>query len=408
MRHDGDARAILGGVGPAAVAVAVDLLPAALAGTTAPLLPLGPDEAAPPDPVPAPPGAAALLRTSGSGGRRRLVALAGPTLVASARATHERLGGPGRWVLALPIHHVAGLQVLVRAHLAGAAGVDRPLVVAGTGDGFRPAELVRALATLPDDGVPRYTALVPTQLERVLRQPAAAAALAGVDAVLLGGAAPPPGLLARARAAGVNAVVTYGMTETAGGCVYDGVPLAGIDVGVVDGRLVLAGPTLALGYVTPAGALDDGGGGDPGATAFVVRDGRRVLLTADLGEIDAAGRVHVLGRADDVLVTGGEKVHPLPVERLLGAVPGVAEALVVGIPDPEWGQSVTALLVLEPGAAAPRLAELRSLVTARLGRAHAPRGAVVVERLPLRGPGKPDRQAAATLAAGILAGPVDV
>lgn len=413
MRHDGDARVILGGTSPAAVASAVTALPTALAGSGPTLVPRDPRAPAPPPPA-GTPGAAVVLATSGSGGRPRPVALGGAALLASATATHARLGGPGRWLLALPIHHVAGWQVLVRAHLAGRAGLRNPLAVVGDGGTFHPEALAETVAALPDDA-PGYTALVPTQLVRVLAHPAAAAGLARLDAVLLGGAATPADLLARARGAGVRVVTTYGMTETAGGCVYDGLPLDGVSVAALDGRLEISGPTLALGYIAADGSLEEaarpaaGSGGavpgEPEASSFVLRGGTRRLRTGDLGTVDAHGRVTVLGRADDVLVTGGEKVHPVPVEHLLATRPGIVEAVVVGLPDAEWGTAVTAVVVLEPGAAAPPLADLRALVGEALGRAHAPRAVVVVDRLPRRGPGKVDREAAARLAAGILSRP---
>lgn len=339
-----------------------------------------PDEAGPRVPA----GVAVVLRTSGSTGTPRDVLLSAAALRASGEATLRRIGGPGAWLLVLPPDHVAGLQVLARAAMAGTAAH-----VAPSGP-FRPAAFAAAAAALPASGR-RYTSIVPTQLVRLLDDEAGRAALRRFDAVLLGGSGIPPALLEEAAAAGVPVVTTYGMTETCGGCVYDGVPLDGVRARLADdGRVLLAGPVLAEGYLDRP-ELD--------AATFVVDDaGTRWLRTSDLGRFDAAGRLVILGRADDVIITGGVNVSPAPVEELLAGLPTVREACVVGVPDDEWGQAVVALLVVGP-AGPPSLAEVRALVTGRLGAAAAPRRLVVVDALPTRGPGKPDRRAATALAA---------
>lgn len=331
-----------------------------------------------------PAGTAVILRTSGSTtGTGHLVALSAAALVASARATHERLGGPGRWVLAVPAHHVAGLQVLVRSVVAGTAPV-----LLDTSPGFDPAALAEAVAAMPDDA-PGYLSLVPTQLVRVLDAgPRAVVPLRRLAAILVGGAATPTAALAQARAAGLRVVTTYGMTETGGGCVYDGVPLPGVRVRTTaDGRVEIAGAMLASGY------LDDADGGP-----FAVEAGERWLRTSDRGRLDRGTqgvRLTVLGRVDDLINTGAVKVSPTAVERLAG--PGV---VVVGVPDDEWGELVTAVTT-----AAGSLAELRAAVSAELGAAHAPRALVRVDALPLRGPGKVDRLAVVRLAREALAEP---
>ncbi len=172
-----------------------------------------------------------------------------------------------------------------------------------------------------------YLSLVPTQLGRALD---AGVRLDGYAAVLVGGAACPPALVERARAAGVRVVLSYGMTETCGGCVYDGEPLPGVEVAVgADGRIAVGGATLFAGYRF----------GPPQVGPHV---------TGDLGALDDSGRLTVLGRADDVIVTGGENVSPQAVEAALAAHPAVREAAVVGAPDPEWGQAVVAYVVLAP------------------------------------------------------------
>jgi len=183
--------------------------------------------------------------------------------------------------------------------------------------------------------------------------------LRGFDTVLLGGAAAPPALLEQARAAGVRVVPTYGMSETGGGCVYAGTALTGVQVEVDDGLVRLAGPTLAAGYrLRP----------DLTAEAFV----GGWFVTGDLGRLRPDGRLEVLGRADDVIVTGGEKVAPAAVEAALAEHPAVAEVAVAGVPDPEWGARVMAAVVLRVGASLT-LAQAREHVAARLGRVAAPR-----------------------------------
>lgn len=321
------------------------------------------------------------LRTSGSTGAPRTVLLSACALRASAAATHDRLAGPGHWLLALPTDHVAGVQVLVRSVLAGTTPT-------ATTSPFRAAAFVAAVGAMPAGG-PRYTSLVPTQLVRLLDDAAATAALRSFDAVLLGGAAAVPDLLARARAAGVAVVTTYGMTETCGGCVYDGRPLAGVSTRLDDdGRILLAGPVLADGYL---------GRPDLDGEAFVQVDGIRHLRTSDLGAW-SDGSLVVLGRADDVLVSGGVKVPPVLVESVVAGLPGVADTCVVGVPDAEWGQAVVALVVAGADARPPTLAQVRAAVTDALGPAHAPRHLVVTDSLPVRGPGKIDRRAATLLA----------
>ncbi len=442
---------------PARVAELVDALAAALDGGP-PVLPLPVGMRV--EVTRAPAGTAVVVATSGSTGAPKLVALSAAALRASARATEARLGGPGRWLLALPAEHVAGVQVIVRALLAGAA----PVVLDLRG-GFRPGGFAAATAAL--DPGRRYTSLVPTQLRRILDAATVAGdaagdatgagrgggrdrgggasgaggALAALDAlrsyaaVLVGGAALDPGTRERARSVGVRVVTTYGMSETAGGCVYDGVPLDGVTVDLdPDGRILLGGRTLASGYLQPDGTpgphadgtpglhpedtlgpADGGRGDDPTpdrastqaaidrtpdrASAQAAFDGGR-FRTGDLGRW-RDGRLEVLGRADDMIVTGGEKVAPAAVERVLAAQPGVHAACVTGIPDAQWGQVVVAAVVWET----PRSAEaLRKAVRAALGRAAVPRRIVAVAEIPLRGIGKPDRAAVARLVTAAAAG----
>ncbi|MFY0408523.1 AMP-binding protein [Solicola sp. PLA-1-18] len=314
-----------------------------------------------------------VVRTSGSSGRPKDVVLSRRAVTSSARATHARLGGPGRWLLDLPVTAVAGLQVLVRSLLAG----TEPVVAADHPD------LASAVGALGTGGARAYASLVPTQVHRLVRD-GQVGVLAALDALLVGGAGMPVRLRQACADAGVNVVRTYGMSETAGGCVYDGVPLDGVAVRIdADHGVHLAGPVLFDGY-----------GGDPDRTAAVLRDGW--FATDDLGELDLDGRLRVLGRSDDVVVSGGVNVSLPAVTEALLAVDGVADALAVGVPDEEWGTRVVACVV----GAAP-LTTLRDAVEASgLPRAWGPRAVVALDALPLLPGGKVDRVALRALAAG--------
>jgi O-succinylbenzoic acid--CoA ligase len=322
--------------------------------------------------------AAVVVPTSGSTGEPKGALLPASALLASSHATLDRLGGPGTWLLALPATHIAGIQVLVRSIVAGTTPVSLDLAGGFTSGGF-------ARAASDVEGARRYTALVPTQLVRLLSAGGAGLkALLSFDAVLVGGAATSPALLAQAVDAGVRVVTTYGMSETCGGCVYDGVPLAGVSVATDDtGRLTVGGPVVFAGYRLR-----------PDLTAASLVDGR--YLTNDLGSI-VDGRVTVFGRADDVIVSGGENIAPAAVEAALSGHPGVREVAVVGVPDAVWGAQVVAVVV--PADEVPSLESLRTHVAASLGRRAAPARLVVVADLPRLALGKIDRTAVRTLAA---------
>jgi O-succinylbenzoic acid--CoA ligase len=362
---------------PAAVWELDAAVHAMLAGGEA-VAPLGPGQPIPPrDPGPG----QVVITTSGSTGAAKYVQLNATALRASAAATHARLGGPGQWLLALPAQHVAGLQVLVRAALAGI----RPAVLDLRG-GFDPTRFstaARRLAAKTSEAGRCYTALVPTQLARLLdTEPSP---LVAFDAVLLGGAATPAELVRRAGAAGVRVVTTYGMTETAGGCVYDGWPLDGVHLRMAGndaeaGRIELAGPMLATGYLDA-----------PEEDVRALRGGW--YRSSDLGRIDEQGRLQVLGRADEVIVTGGLKVVPAEVEAVLTGLPGVAAACVLGLPDPEWGERVTAVVIPTDPARPPDPGALGVAARSLLSRAQVPKEIILLDALPLRGVGKPDRGA---------------
>ena len=406
-----------------------------------------------------------VLRTSGSTtGTGKLVGVSMDALVASARATHKRLGGPGIWVLALPAYHAAGVQVLVRAAVAGthvfnaykeggfdpqhvAQVIDAACVAAADCDaassfdddavsscaGGVGGEAEGALAA-DDSGraCPVYTSLVPTQLRRALDDEQLRGALARLDAVLIGGAAADAQLLEQAKAAGIRVVTTYGMSETCGGCVYDGQPLPGVsmDVDQATGAIWLSGPMLATGYLgdeertrrcfvsrpdtqagegtsdagetasaaesTEAGAGGPGAGSDAGAG----EPARRWFITSDRGQI-VDGRLQVLGRLDDVIISGGIKVEPGPIEALLALNPLVSECAVVGLPDLQWGQVVTAVVVpasmpglgrVDEGAI---LAQIRVYLEQKLSGAQCPKQVLLADALPYKGIGKVDRRALA-------------
>lgn len=313
---------------------------------------------------------AVVVSTSGTTGTPKGALLTADALRASATATHARLGGDGRWLLALPAYHIAGLQVLVRSTLAGTTPVTVPA-------SFDPRELPSAVAALGSGR--RYASLVAVQLDKCLQAPAAAEALADLDAVLIGGGPMPAGMGERAEAAGVTVVRTYGMSETAGGCVYDGVPLDGVEVRIDNSRVLLGGATVAKGYRNPVSP-------DPFAEPGWFR-------TDDLGAVDDSGVLRVLGRVDDAVSTGGLTVLPQLVEAALADHPAIADCAVFGVPDERLGQRVVAALVLKPGTSAPDVAELRAHVARTHDATAAPREVHIVDELPRRGIGKLDRRA---------------
>jgi len=313
---------------------------------------------------------AAVVSTSGTTGAPKGAMLTATAMTASAGATHRRLGGPGQWLLALPAHHIAGLQVLVRSVIAGRA----PVALSAT---FEASELPAAVAAMRPGR--RYASLVAAQLDKALADPAACAALAELDAILIGGGPTPARVAERAAAADISLVRTYGMSETAGGCVYDGAPLDGVRVRVdVDGRVALGGVTLAKGYRNPPEH-------DPFAEAGW-------FLTDDVGVLDSSGTLRILGRTDDAISTGGLTVFPQLVENALSSHPRVVDCAVFGVPDDRLGQRVVAAVVAADGYTVPTLEELRTHVKTLLDPSAAPRELHIVEELPRRGIGKLDRR----------------
>jgi O-succinylbenzoic acid--CoA ligase len=331
---------------------------------------------------------ALVIATSGTTGTPKGAMLTPAALIASASATHDRLGGAGNWLLALPAHHIAGMQVLVRCVLAGTVPTELDLT-----EGFDVTQLPRAVAQLGSGR--RYTSLVANQLAKALSDPAATNALAELDAVLLGGGPAPRAVLDGAAAAGITVVRTYGSSETSGGCVYDGIALDGVEVridGPTDtgpGRIVIGGATLAKGYRNPTVSEQTGPDqtepdpfGEPGW-----------FRTDDIGTLDDSGRLSVLGRADEAISTGGLTVMPGPVEAVLSRHPAVTECAVFGVPDDRFGQRVVAAIVADPTVPLPTLEELRDFVALSLDPTAAPRELRTVAELPRRGIGKIDRRA---------------
>jgi O-succinylbenzoic acid--CoA ligase len=381
---DGSGPAILPvdpGLPPARVAALLDALAPATIETTQGTERLPPSRSPTPGDGPARrgttagllPDTAVVIATSGSTGEPKGVELSAAALLHSARASLNRIGArPGdAWLSCLPPSHIAGLQVFIRSLLAGMAPVVR----------------VRVDGTVAAAGC-QFVSMVPTQLRRIVDGPGARAALSGFRRILLGGAAVPPGLLESARSAGGNVTTTYGMTETCGGCVYDHIPLDGVSVQVgAGGRIRIAGPVLFSGYR-----------GRPDLTDQAM-DGRW-FVTSDLGERDPAGRLAVLGRADGMINTGGEKVAADEVAAALEASPGVREAAVVGRPDAEWGERVTAIVVPADPSAPPTLADLRAQLRGRLPDSALPRALILVAALPLLPSGKPDLLALRALGGG--------
>ncbi|GAB6856672.1 AMP-binding protein [Microbacterium xylanilyticum] len=329
-----------------------------------------------------PEGTAAVIATSGSTGVPKRVVLSAGALRASAAATAQRIGS-GRWLLALSAGYVAGLQVLVRAHLAG----TEPVALDGR---FTPASFVAGTREL--GAGPRYTSLVPAQLATLLDAADdgdVRAALGSYEALLIGGQALSPALRERAADAGARIVRTYGSSETAGGCVYDGVPLDGVEAVSVDGEIRLTGPTLADGYL-----------GDAELTARVfVTDtiGARWYRSGDAGTV-AGGRVTVTGRTDNVIVSGGINVSLDRVEHAVHAVPGLEGAVVVAVDDARWGQASAIVATGPDDAAKALLAAARDRVAADVGAPARPARILMLAELPVLPSGKPDRRAIAALA----------
>lgn len=322
-----------------------------------------------------------IVATSGSSGQPNLVALTHRALKASSRATHRYLGGPGRWITALPLAHIAGIQTVLRSAFAGFT----PFVVLSKPfDTTLFARGVQQARAETPSHIPLYCSLVSAQLEALLRAEHSSS-LQHLDAILVGGGFVEKSVLRRAASAGLRVVTTYGMTETGGGCVYDGLPLEGTKIVEGEGgRLLISGPTLMTGY------LDE-------PSPLVTKSGVSWFETSDVGHVDADGRVHLSGRSDDIIKSGGVKVNLSDVSRASLKTPGVSAAHTFGLPDPDWGRVVTVVVetALDPDVVGPAVSET---VRSELGAKSAPRCVVAVAKMPLTELGKVDRDAAQRLA----------
>lgn len=319
--------------------------------------------------------AAAIVFTSGTSGEPRGAVLGRRALVASAQACAANLGWDDDdcWLLCMPLARVGGLSIVTRCLAA-----RRAFALAREFDAALFPEWVAGQHVT-------LASLVPTMLSRVLDAHPGWTPPAHLRAVLVGGAQAPAGLLRRASERGLPIVVTYGSTETCSQVTATpyagrheaaawaaGVPLPGIDVRVVDGRIEVRGPVLMSGYL---------------GHAPLPRDAW--FATGDLGEIDARGCLHVHARREDLIVTGGENAYPAEIERALEACPGIAAAGVFGVPDDVWGQTVAAALVA--GRDAPSDTALADYVSARLAPYKRPRQVCWLPALPLTPAGKLDR-----------------
>ncbi|WP_106507429.1 AMP-binding protein [Brachybacterium timonense] len=382
---------------------------------------LGPFD--PPPQVPAAARETALVvPTSGSTGQAKAVAQTRRALIAShdataalfaADGTAAETAGHGFWLPLLPPTHIAGIQVIARAcRTAQVLGLRAPALPDPLPDLRRHfdadafADVAEpALAQAEAAGLPAFTSLVPTQLARIITGTSGADArarglLRHFAAVLVGGAAIAPDVLARARGARIAVRTTYGSSETAGGCVYDRRPLDGVRLRIEDpdeegaGRLLISSPTLALGYLTADGEL---------LAAGTTHEGAPWLRTSDLARLEN-DLLTVIGRADDVIITGGRKVLPQDVERAIDRSlmlrDIVTDAVVVGVPDSEWGERIEALVVLsqlvEPTEATALVHS--ALRTSEVPGWMIPKRVHAVSELPLLGIGKIDRSAAQALA----------
>lgn len=282
-----------------------------------------------------------LLRTSGSTtGTGKIVALTWKALMASASATHAAFGEPGTWMANLPLNHIAGLQTIIRSVLAGRTPID-----------LATTALTDALST-PG---PHYMSVVPLQLMRLLDSPDLALLSAHKVKILVGGAHTDPTLLDQAQAAGLDVVTSYGMTETCGGCVYDGKPIGDTQISLDSSRIVISGSVLAHGYL--------------GAQPF---HGRHE--TADLGRL-SNGCLHVLGRVDDAITTGGLTIIPRLIEDCYARL--AARIVVVPLPSLQWGQEAVAV-------SEKPVEELRDAVKGELEKGWAPRRNVTLRQLGLQ------------------------
>ncbi|GAB3944769.1 o-succinylbenzoate--CoA ligase [Corynebacterium tapiri] len=306
-----------------------------------------------------------IMSTSGSTGTPKGAQLTAANLISSADATHQHLGGPGQWLLALPAHHIAGLQVITRNLVAGVEPLALDLSA-----GFDVDAFLTASRELKETGDRIYTSISPMQLTKALERVTGIEALRLYDAILVGGAAVHPKDLEACSKLGISVVTSYGSSETAGGCVYDGRALPGAQVRVQDGRIYLGGPMIAHGYRN-----------HPDHEAFAEEGW---FATTDCGVLDN-DLLTITGRLDSVIITGGLKLHPEVLERELTTIAGVDSACVVGVPHPRFGQAVCA--VYEGSAEVDEVFDALD----HLPRWQLPKDLRRLAEIPRIGPGKVDR-----------------
>ena len=323
---------------------------------------------------------ALVIETSGSSGAPKQVGLSAAAVLASARASHGRLGGAGQWLLALPVNYVAGAQVITRS-----LDADIEPTTLGAGP-FTPEAFVRAATTM--SGRRKYSSLVPAQLARLVEfaetSTSARQVLSEFNALLIGGQSTPAQLVQRATALGLSVVTTYGSSETSGGCVYDGIPLEGVRVKIDEqGEILIGGDILATEYVS----------GAPEREVFIEREGRRHYATGDLGRLDS-GRLIVQGRSDRVLISGGVKVSLDAIESCV-TQSQYPSAVAVAVENQTWGQRP--VLVVEGAGDAHSEHELKAIIQEQLGKVAVPDRIVWVSLVPRLVSGKPDLVAIARL-----------
>ncbi len=310
----------------------------------------------------------AVMATSGTTGEPKAVQLGHDALAASARAVHAVIGiePHDAWLCCVPVHSVAGLAILARSR-----ALDVPVTVH---ERFDPD----AVAHAPDHGA-TLVSVVATMLGRLLERDAA---MERFRVVLLGGGPAPPRLVQAASRRGVPVATTYGQTETGGGCVHDGRALPGVDVTLAhDGEILVRGPVVMRGYHRDAAAT----------RAAFTPDGR--LRTGDVGTFDVDGRLRVVDRLRDIVITGGVNVSPTAVEDVLLEHPAVRDVCIAGTLDPEWGERIVAYVVPTEGCAPPSLQALRDFGRDRLVAAELPRELRLVTEIPRTPGGKPRRAA---------------
>jgi o-succinylbenzoate---CoA ligase len=342
-----------------------------------PFWPLPPGETTEP---PAATASALIISTSGSEGRRRAVCLGPAAMEAAAIAANARLGlsTGDLWLNCLPLYHIGGQSILWRCARTGAGILLH--------DGFQAGRIAEDLGRYLVSHISLVPAMLAALLDLGLTPPPS------LRVALIGGSALSASLHARARAAGWPLWTSYGMSESAAltavhapgdgpwqpGLV--GRPLPGMELAIGNnGRIRLRGSQLMDGYLGGGGRDDDGW-----------------LTSGDLGLIDTDGRLTVIGRADDMLISGGRNVHPQEIESCLAGCPGIRDVAVSGLPDPVWGDLLVALVV---GTA--ELAALQAHARKHLPSAALPRRIAYLDHLPRNATGKLDRPALRQLAAGV-------